>query len=35
LVGRSLREATLAEAGDIEGSDPVGKPLRAEDVRKA
>jgi hypothetical protein len=34
LVGRSLREATLAEAGDIKGSGAVGKPLRAEDLQK-
>ena len=35
LVGRSLREATLAEAGDIKGSGAVGKPLHAEDLPKA
>jgi hypothetical protein len=35
LVGRSLREATLAEAGDIKGSDAVGKPLHAEVLPKA
>src|SRR5690349_6625882 len=35
FIGRLLQEATFAEAADIEASDPLGKPLRAEDVRKA
>ncbi len=34
LIGRSLRKATSTEAGDIKGSDAVGKPLVRKFCRK-